>query len=73
MVNFPPLPIGSSAQPLKRHKTRRIVPSTAADKREDQDLDRRLKRDRRGRRGEQQVMDRRSGSNRRRSSINLSV
>ncbi|ARN75776.1 hypothetical protein [Oceanicoccus sagamiensis] len=74
MVNFPTTYTAPSATaPRKASSQRRIVPSSAADKRETRDIDRRLNRDRRGRRGSKQVMDRRSGPERRRSTISFSV
>lgn len=74
MVNFPPtLPVGHTAPHSRPAISRRIVPSSAADKRETHSTDRRLLRDRRDRRGQAQIMDRRSGPERRRSSINFCV
>lgn len=74
MVNFPPtLPVGHIAPNSKATRSRRIVPSSAADRHETHSIDRRLLRDRRDRRGKAQIMDRRSGPERRRSSINFSV
>jgi hypothetical protein len=74
MVNFPTTYAApSSTTSTKTDNQRRIVPSSAADKRETRDIDRRLSRDRRGRRGAKQVMDRRFGPERRRSSISFSV
>ncbi|WP_101757087.1 hypothetical protein [Oceanicoccus sp. KOV_DT_Chl] len=75
MINFPVnnavnTPASSS---LAKANSRRIVPSSAADKRDILAADRRFKRDRRGRRGSKQVMDRRAGADRRRSSIDFSV
>ncbi len=75
MVNFPTTtsPINvtpTSASPSTRH----IVPSRAPEKRESRPVDRRAFQGRRGRRGAaKHVMDRRSGPERRRSSIDLSV
>ena len=74
MVNFPPtLPVGSVTGTIKNSSTRRTTPSNATQKREMQYSDRRRMQDRRGRRGAKQVMDRRSGPERRRTSIDLSV
>lgn len=72
MVNFPTnyTPSGAS---MPTRATRRVVPSSPADKRETYSQDRRLGKDRRGRANTQAVMDRRSGSERRRSTINFSV
>ena len=75
MINFPvnngvATPVTSSAG---QARSRRIVPSSAADKREVLVSERRLKRDRRDRRGQKQVMDRRAGNDRRRSVIDFSV
>ncbi len=73
MINFPPtIPVGSTAHTIKKTPTQRIAPSSATDKRETR-LDRRRMSDRRSRRGSKQVMDRRYGLERRRSSIDLSV
>ena len=74
MVNFPPTtPINTSTPTTWKGPTRRIVPSSAADKRETRALERRRMRDRRSRSGAKQVMDRRYGLERRRSSIDLSI
>lgn len=74
MVNFPPtIPVGSSARTVETSRNTRIVPSSAADKRETRAIDRRRMYDRRARRSARQIMDRRSGPERRRASIDLSV
>lgn len=74
MVNFPTsYAAPGSTMPTRAANQRRIVPSSAADKREANAIDRRLTKDRRGGRVAKQVMDRRSGSERRRSTINFSV
>ena len=75
MVNFPPtLPVGSAARPVSKPATNRSVSqSGAAKKREVYVSDRRRSKDRRSRRGVKQIMDRRSGGDRRRSTIDLSV
>ena len=51
----------------------RVMASSGADNRQFRASDRRFKMDRRGRRASQQVVDRRTGSERRRSTIDLSV
>ena len=74
MVNFPPLlPVGSQTHTVQRNSLRRTIPSSGAEKREARPQDRRRMRDRRARRGSKQLMDRRNGPERRRSSIDLSV
>lgn len=74
MVNFPSInPVGSSAVPVKKTASRKVYQSTAAEKREMLAVDRRRHNDRRQRRSAKQVMDRRSGMERRRSSIDLSI
>ena len=76
MINLPPVntPSTTPAQPSGLKPTRRVVPSTAADKRESFATDRRRAWDRRSRRGgKKMVMDRRCGPERRRASIDLSV
>ncbi len=74
MVNFPPtIPVGQTPPSVKKNNDRRIVPTIAADKKQSVLTDRRGVRDRRSRRRLKQIMDRRSGADRRRSSINLSI
>lgn len=74
MVNFPSVnPVGSAAIPARKSTTRKVSESTAAEKREILAVDRRRRNDRRQRRGAKQIMDRRSGMERRRSSIDLSI
>ena len=75
MVNFPStLPVGSAAVPVRKSTVRRVTESTAAEKREAAAVDRRRRKDRRSRRGAGKwVMDRRTGADRRRSSIDLSI
>lgn len=74
MVNFPPTqPVGSGATPVNKPSVRRINQSTAARKRQASAVDRRRMNDRRRSRGAKQIMDRRTGLDRRRSSIDLSV
>lgn len=51
----------------------RVEQGAAATDRTDSGADRRHKVDRRSRRGQRQLMDRRSGAERRRSSIDLSI
>ena len=74
MVNFPPtIPVSNTTPTTWKGPSHRIVPSSATDKRETRMLERRRMRDRRSRRGAKQVMDRRYGLERRRSSIDLSI
>lgn len=75
MVNFPPtLPVGSAATPVAKPAAhQRVTQSTAAAKRQAFVADRRRMNDRRARRHSKQIMDRRSGIDRRRSSIDLSI
>lgn len=74
MVNFPTsYAAPSTIMPTRTANQRRIVLSRAADKREAYAIDRRLTKDRRGGRVAKQVMNRRSGSERRRSTISFSV
>lgn len=74
MVNFPPTnPVGSAATPVNKPTVRRVNQSTAAANRQASAVDRRRMNDRRMRRGSKQIMDRRTGMDRRRSSIDLSV
>ena len=74
MVNFPTTYAApSSKAPAPATGQRRIVASSAAGKREVRDAERRLTSDRRSDAGTQPVMDRRSGSERRRCTINVSV
>lgn len=62
-------PPTNSAVPSKQ----RVVASAGADRRHYRSNDRRFKLDRRGRRASSQIIDRRTGSERRRSIIDLSV
>lgn len=74
MVNFPTSqPVGSINKPAIKSKTLQVAPSNAAATRQLKMTDRRRQQDRRGRRGAKQVMDRRSGPERRRSSISIKV
>ncbi|MCP3908458.1 MAG: hypothetical protein GY712_10635 [Oceanicoccus sp.] len=74
MVNFPTTyATPSSTAPSKTANQPRVVQSSATGKREAGAIDRRLNRDRRGRSSAKQVMDRRSGPERRRSSISFNV
>lgn len=75
MVNFPTTTSPINVTPTPQSPgTKQIVPSRAPTKREARAVDRRAFIDRRGRRGaDKRVMDRRSGPERRRSSIDLSV
>ena len=74
MVNFPTTqPVGSITKPAIKSKTSEVVPSNAAVTRQLKMAERRRRQDRRGRRGAKQVMDRRSGPERRRSSISINV
>ncbi|MEH6556850.1 MAG: hypothetical protein V7459_03135 [Oceanicoccus sp.] len=75
MVNFPTTtsPINVTPTP-QSPRSRQIVPSRAPGNRDKGPVDRRAFLDRRDRRGAtKRVMDRRSGPERRRSSIDLSV
>lgn len=75
MVNFPPTqPLGSAAVPVSRPVTNRsVAQANATKKREAYAADRRRRKDRRTQRGVKQIMDRRTGGDRRRSTIDLSV
>ena len=74
MINFPPnRPIDRPADSGLNRRTRRAAPSSATVKRESTAVDRRGLRDRRSRKGAQQVIDRRTGAERRRASIDFSV
>ena len=75
MVNFPTTTSPINATPTDQSPgSPQIVPSRAAAKREAHAIDRRAFVGRRARRGaDKRVMDRRSGPERRRSSIDLSV
>ena len=75
MINYPPLlPVGSNANPVKKKSSRRVVAASATDKRKAHlQEDHRRMRDRRTRRGAKQLVDRRTGPERRRPSIDLSV
>ncbi len=74
MVNFPTtiVPITGTTT-SRKGSARRVASSTAAENRETHSIDRRTRRDRRSRRGQKQIMDRRSGPERRRSTIDFSV
>ena len=73
MINFPKIPQGGASRSVQTPLTRRSVPSTAADSQKHRTLERRQTIDRRKRRGEKHVIDNRSGADRRRSSIDLSI
>ncbi|MGK0499995.1 MAG: hypothetical protein ACJAYG_001640 [Oceanicoccus sp.] len=74
MVNFlTTSPIVTTTKSSGYTSTRKVVPSMATDRQHPRPLDRRARWDRRARRGSQQVMDRRFGLERRRSSIDFSV
>ena len=74
MVNFPTTYAApASTAPAPTTGQRKIIASSAAGKREARDIDRRLTSDRRSDAGTKPVVDRRSGSERRRCTINVSV
>lgn len=75
MVNFPTNTSPINATPVPQSPgSRQIVPSRAPEKRELRPVDRRAFIDRRARRAAaKRIMDRRSGPERRRASIDLSV
>lgn len=74
MVNFPTtLRTGSAATPVTKPTVARVKQSVAAEKRQAFVVDRRRMTDRRSRRQAKQVMDRRTGIDRRRSNIDLSI
>ncbi len=74
MLHFPTIsPPGSPSSTARQPTNRRANPTGGADKREAVAVDRRRLRDRRTRRGARQIMDRRSGTDRRRASIDLSI
>ena len=75
MINFPinrrnVTPVSTTAE---RTQAKRLVPSSASEKRETATSERRLRHDRRRRRSQKQIMDRRLGVDRRRSRIDFSV
>lgn len=74
MINLPPVRAGSqdlsTAQPRQRD---RVEASTNTQSRDKAEVDRRFRRDRRRRRGEKWVMDRRTGADRRRASLHFKV
>jgi hypothetical protein len=71
MINFPTIPSNNRLVPGKSG-SRRVVASEAIDAREQKVVERRGRQERRSRKGNAKVMDRRS-SDRRRPKIDLSV
>lgn len=69
----PTTPIVTPTTDSSGRATQRVLASPGADNRQFKASDRRFKIDRRGRRASQQVVDRRTGSERRRSIIDFSV
>jgi hypothetical protein len=75
MINFyPNLPVGSSSQPTPKTQANLVAPSNATNNNREMHIrERRAMHNRRTPRDGKQVIDRRSGPERRRSTISFSV